>query len=245
MGSAAYHDIKYQDETTISEITVLSPLTSTKLPCGHTDGRALQLSLSFTDVDGFTSDWSDPVTYYCAGLPMAPAPPSAIVATRDLISLEWLYPVSDGGSSVLGFKLFMKGVSDSEYTLIQDGGDEDPPLLYFTTTRDQAGAAIAQGKYSFRVSALNKVGSGPWSEVLDVVVHRRVSATDSSVSGDGVIQILSSVPASVTVNAYAEDGARLSTGGALYFLHVLNQCQVTQNYRCDETDTGSAYTELP
>jgi hypothetical protein len=34
-------------------------------------------------------------------------------------------------------------------------------------------------------------------------------------------------------------------GGGLFFLHVENVCLVTDNYRCDATDTGSDYTELP
>lgn len=31
----------------------------------------------------------------------------------------------------------------------------------------------------------------------------------------------------------------------MYFLHVENVCQVTDNYRCDKSSTGSDYTELP
>lgn len=90
---------------------------------------------------------------------MKPDPPSVVLANRDIITIKWEHPEldPDGGSSVLGFKFYMKGESDTEYTLVQDGW-EDPTLLTYTTRLDQAGNDIAQSIYSFRVSALNRVG---------------------------------------------------------------------------------------
>lgn len=49
----------------------------------------------------------------------------------------------------------------------------------------------------------------------------------------------------MTISSTLEDGTPQQSGGGSFFLHVENECLVTDNYRCDQTDTGSSYTELP
>ena len=66
----------------------------------------------------------------CAGYPVAPNVPIMILGNRDIISISWDLTFSNGGSPILGFFLFMKSFSDSNYTLVQNGG-EDPTLLSF------------------------------------------------------------------------------------------------------------------
>jgi len=47
-------------------------------------------------------------------------------------------PQSDGGSPVLGFKVFMKGAMDSDYTQL-DVANEDPTVLSLTITKNHNG----------------------------------------------------------------------------------------------------------
>ena len=56
---------------------------------------------------------------------------------------------------------------------------------------------------------------------------------------------MAAVSATVDIEAYDSNGAKQTTGGAYYFLHVENTCYVTTNYRCDVSLPNSNYTELP
>jgi hypothetical protein len=67
---------------------------------------------------------------YCAGEPIAPAPPILAQGSKDIIIVSWTLPTSNGGSPVLGFKLYMKSTTDATYTLVYDGG-EDPNNFTF------------------------------------------------------------------------------------------------------------------
>jgi hypothetical protein len=44
----------------------------------------------------------------CANVPSSPAAPIALLASLDLILIEWAPPVSDGGSAILGYEVLMK-----------------------------------------------------------------------------------------------------------------------------------------
>ena len=105
------------------------------------------------------SGLSPKVTLICAGYPDPPAPPTLVIGTRDIISVRWQLPTFNGGSPVLGFFVHMKANDDTEYTLVQDGG-EDPTLLTFTTEVDHKGDPIVPRSYLFVVSARNWVGTG-------------------------------------------------------------------------------------
>lgn len=81
----------------------------------------MDIQLRVTTTTPETSDWSIPVTLYCASEPAAPEAPASLVAEQELIQVSWELPSDNGGSSVLGFQLFMKLDSDPDYTMVYDG----------------------------------------------------------------------------------------------------------------------------
>ena len=101
----------------------------------------IDVSMSYTyGDDDAESPRSITVTMYCAGVPDAPEPPTVVLGNRNIISVAWAKQQNDGGSSVTGFKLFMKEPADTEYTLISTLDEEDPTLLHYTTTTAMSGA---------------------------------------------------------------------------------------------------------
>jgi hypothetical protein len=186
--SAAYYDIYYDDKvslvpfitsvktgTNLGKERVFAPQIFADIPCeGQNDGRPLLVSLDFTDNAGLTSTRSMAVTMLCAGVPEPPSAPEINLGNRDIISVTWTHPETDGGSPVLGFQIWMKTKTDTTYTLVQDG-EENPTLLSFATTTDPTGNPIAPATYQFKVSARNWVGTSDLSEALSVTIPYRVS----------------------------------------------------------------------
>ena len=67
------------------------------------DGRAMDVQLRVVTTTPETSDWSIPVTFFCASEPGAPDAPSVLLAEQEIIQVQWDLPTDNGGSSVLGF----------------------------------------------------------------------------------------------------------------------------------------------
>ena len=143
---------------------------------------------------------------------------------------------------MLGFKLYMKSQNDAQYTLVYDGGEDPTKFTYQTTTDASGNPLIPLTNYLFTLTARNIVGTSPSSNPLTVAIPYLLSASLSQISGPGISQIAGAVESSVSVLAFDDSGARKTTGGALYFLHVENTCYVTTNYRCDLSLTNSNYT---
>jgi hemolysin activation/secretion protein len=183
VGSAIHYYIYGEYDASIlngDPIRIDHPTTTTKIQCGQTDGRDIRVSLEYSNQDGERSLRSVAVSMLCAAAPQSPDTPFVVLANQDIVEIGWEHPltVNNGGSSVMGFKLQMKDVSDTEYTLVQDGA-EDPTTLRFTTRNDHNGDPLAASTYLFKLSASNKVGLSEWSEALQVEVPPRVSHTSS------------------------------------------------------------------
>ena len=54
----------------------------------------------------------------CAGVPDAPPALQVELASQDIIKLTSANPLSDGGSPVQGFQIYMKKLSDLNFTLV-------------------------------------------------------------------------------------------------------------------------------
>ena len=67
------------------------------------------------------SFWSISVTYICASEPDPPAIPTLRLGTVDVIIVDWDVPAWNGGSNVLGYRLYMKLASSGSFTLVYDG----------------------------------------------------------------------------------------------------------------------------
>lgn len=185
-----------------------------------------------TDTTPEISDWSIPITLFCASAPAAPAPPTSIIAEQDLIQIAWDLPGDNGGSSVLGFRLYMKRDAEPDYTLVLDGW-EDPTVKSYSTIVDAQGNPLVAASYMFRVKARNIVGYSELSTPLSTALTMQTSHSLSTVTGFGITSMLGAVPNSVTVQSVAEDTTNRSSGGDILFLRVEQLCYVTDNYRCD------------
>jgi len=116
----------------------------------------------------------------CAGVPDAPPALQVELASQDIIKLTSARPLSDGGSPVQGFQIYMKKLTDENFTLVLDG-KENPNLLSFTTTIDHTGQPLTPDTYLFKIAALNWVGTSEFSEELTVTIPFLISPVDSMV----------------------------------------------------------------
>jgi hypothetical protein len=130
-----------------------------------------------TTAAGIQSQPSIPVTMYCAGYPNAPASPILQQGSKDIIIVSWTLPTSDGGSPVLGFKLYMKSQTDAQYTLVYDGGEDPNTFTYQTTTDASGNPLIPMTNYLFMLTARNIVGTSPSSNPLTVAIPYLLSAS--------------------------------------------------------------------
>ena len=75
---------------------------------------------------------------------------------RTQITISWSPPKSDGGSPVTGYIIEKKETTSSRWTKAHRDSVSETTL----TVRD-----LIEGKeYEFRVAAVNKAGTGPFSE---------------------------------------------------------------------------------
>ena len=103
-----------------------------------------------------------------------------------MVVVRWQPPISDGGSPVTGYLV-------TPHT----GGITLPAhLLGPTVTTDRITALTNGQSYTFSVTAINAVGSGPSSPLskpvtaLPLTVHSRLPhATHSTARGDGRCQV--------------------------------------------------------
>lgn len=85
--------------------------------------------------------------------PDAPEPPRADRITKDSVTLSWRIPRHDGGATIKGYNLQIKGKDDADW---KDVNTELIPGNVFTVPKLTEGA-----EYNFRVMAVNDVGSSP------------------------------------------------------------------------------------
>lgn len=143
----------------------------------------------------------------CAYLPTAPEVATTDMATQDLIVLRWEPPPYDGGTPILGYKLFMKRSIDVNFDLTKPyyNGFEDPVvrLLNITQYNDLPLQPIT---YNFMTRSRNWVGWSPDSDVLSVTLPLKIDPVSTPVSGNGIISIEASVDAVVTLLSKDELG---------------------------------------
>lgn len=175
------------------------------------------------------------MTLFCASVPeTSQAPYATLPGSIELIQVAWDLPTDNGGSSVLGFFLYMKLVEESSWTLIYDGGEDPATKMYTLLNKvDHLGNPLVDRDYLFAVSSRNIVGTSPMSASLTLNVALRSSAALSTLSGAGIVSGRGAVLNTINLVARDENGSLRSAGGDLIFLHVEQLCKVTDNYRCD------------
>ncbi len=110
----------------------------------------------------------------------APTPPTALTCTAgdSLISLHWDAPGSDGGSSVLAYRVFF-GSSPGVYSANQTVSSNS--FLHGSLTNGV--------RYFYAVAAINSVGQGPLSAESSAVPMTNPTAPQSLLATAGVRQI--------------------------------------------------------
>ena len=96
--------------------------------------------------------------------PDAPGKPDVSDVTDKSLVLTWSAPKSDGGSKILGYIIEKCDISKDRWIRVNRIVVKETTLMVEELT--------AKSKYKFRVSAENKVGTGPASEPSDSIVAK-------------------------------------------------------------------------
>lgn len=177
---------------------------------------------------GISSGFSVGVSMMCANLPGAVDAPTVVIQDLDQIVIQWSPPTSDGGTPILGYQVDMMQSGDAAFTQIYDGS-ENPGTRILDITQYNS-AALQVTTYTFRVRALNWVGTGPNSAETIVILASQTSPTTSVVSGTGIGTIRAYVTAQVDVLAKDSSGTDRGVGGDIFELIVTNACTRTSNF---------------
>ena len=108
-----------------------------------------------------------------ATVPDAPTGLTATTVSSSAIDLSWTAPVDDGGASITGYKIEQKIGAGGWATLVADTGTTD--VTYNDT------GLTASTLYTYRVSAINSVGTGVASgEASDTTSAEPVAGTSDN-----------------------------------------------------------------
>lgn len=139
--------------------------------------------------------YSPEITFYCASLPDPPLIPSLIWKDQSRIKTNW-FPGKTGGSTILGYLVYMKLSTEATTTLIYDGS-YDPNTNYLTISSLNSAALQQNGVYQISVRARNIVGIGGYSAVLSVALGNYPSSLNCVISG--LTQLFSSYVSTVNL----------------------------------------------
>jgi len=128
-----------------------------------------------------SSKYSPEITFYCASLPDPPTTPNLIWKDPSRIKINWS-PGDNGGSSILGYIVYMKLSTDSSYLITYDGST-DPNTNYLTISSYNNQALVPNVYYQISIRAKNIVGFGAYSGVLSIILGNFPSSLNSSISG--------------------------------------------------------------
>ena len=145
--------------------------------------------------------------------------------------MQWDTPSDDGGSPITGYQLLMIKNGEATYELIYDGED-NPATKIYTITSYKSGP-LEKTIYNFKVRAFNWVGKSGDSGNLVVNVQTTTSAKESVVGGFGISTIEALLQTSVSVLAKDDTAADRGIGGDLFYIQVLDYCEVGLSFTCE------------
>jgi len=117
--------------------------------------------------------------------------------------------------------------------LIYDGTEAPNVRTSFVT--NITGTALEAGTYTFQVSTQNWVGWSALSPSLTVNLAMKVDSTTISPYGGGMTTSNAGVSSFVQLKSIDETGALRTTGGDIYYLHLLDRCYLDNNFYCTES----------
>ena len=80
------------------------------------------------------------------------------------VRLQWIAPVSDGGAHITEYRIMYRTSGATQDTFIYTDAITGSLISYTVRNSLQANT-----QYQFAVAAVNRIGSGPWSDVTDDV----------------------------------------------------------------------------
>ncbi len=110
--------------------------------------------------------------------PDSPQNLSVVNISSTSLSLQWQLPVSNGGSSILDYKVEVSGDSGTTWTVIQHSASNNLGFDVSNLLKNHA--------YKFRVSAVNIIGVGNPSEVVSVTTLPTVPDAPTTLSVSGI-----------------------------------------------------------
>ena len=88
---------------------------------GLTGGYTYAVKITATNAIG-TSEDSDIQYLVCADLPDPPdSAPTLEAATESTITIAWNPPANDGGSPIIGYRVYMNYLKDGDWEMVYDG----------------------------------------------------------------------------------------------------------------------------
>jgi hypothetical protein len=108
----------------------------------------------------------------------APQPPTSLAATAtstSQINLSWTAPADNGGSPITGYKIERSTNAGSTWSTIT------PNTASTSTTYSDTGLA-AGTSYTYRVSAINAIGTSPPSNVSSATTNQAITTSTLTVS---------------------------------------------------------------
>ncbi len=120
------------------------------------------------------------MTFYCASLPDPPNVPQLLWKDNNRINVNWSAQ-SNGGSAILGFILYMKLSTDSEFTIVYDGtNSRDINHMKITSFKN---LPLQNSTYNIVVKARNIIGLSGNSGALNVIMGTYPKSSNCILTG--------------------------------------------------------------
>lgn len=173
--------------------------------------------------------------------PSAPTGLTATTASSSKINLSWTAPSSNGGSAVTGYKIERSNNGGASWsTVVSNTGS--------TGTTYTSGGLTANATYTFRVSAINSVGTSSPSNIASaktfaISTGGTVTITVKTVglTGNTITGLWTTLTSGSTITNSGYTTMTYSvTAGKTYTVYVANY----QNYVFDHWSNGSTNSNL-
>ena len=223
--------VSYNYQWMADDVNIDGASASTYVPADGDAGKAIKVSVSFTDDrNNDEARTSLATTAVLATVPTQPL--SLTVATGDEIQeldVSWQAPSSNGGSSITGYKVRWKRSADSWDT------EADVSQATVTGTTHTIPGLTGGVEYAVRVIASNTAGDGPAS---DEVAGTPAGGTSQQQTGDSTSPTVSSI--AIT----SDTGDEESTWDDDGIYGIGDIISVTVTFSEDVTVKGSPRLEL-
>ena len=223
--------VSYNYQWMADDVNIDGASASTYVPADGDAGKAIKVSVSFTDDrNNAEARTSLATTAVLATVPTQPL--SLTVATGDEIQeldVSWQAPSSNGGSSITGYKVQWKRSADSWDT------EADVSQATVTGTTHTIPGLTGGVEYAVRVIASNTAGDGPAS---DEVAGTPAGGTSQQQTGDSTSPTVSSI--AIT----SDTGDEESTWDDDGIYGIGDIISVTVTFSEDVTVKGSPRLEL-